>query len=241
MQRRHAFTLIEMLLVVSIIVLLIALLLPSLRSARDSARAAQCLAILHANSTGFLGYAYDNQSLLFPMSHGVGEYWHSRLLPYFGGNPDSLLCPAAMRPPTSSPAPFNSAWGPGGGFLDNKSGSYGLNLWFIPHGDFANDASITVTRIDYFFSTRQDDAARIPVFADARWVGGWPDDQDIFPTDVTFGWQQHAQGYFMGRFCGDRHQMAVNVGFLDGRADRIPLRELWQLKWHKNFEVGEPK
>ena len=44
----------------------------------------------------------------------------------------------------------------------------------------------------------------------------------------------------MGRFCVDRHQMAVNVSFLDASARTVPLQGLWKLKWHKAFTPGEP-
>jgi len=44
----------------------------------------------------------------------------------------------------------------------------------------------------------------------------------------------------MGRFCIDRHDMAINVAFLDGNARTTPLHELWQLRWHRTFVPGQP-
>ena len=57
--RRKAFTLVELLVVVSIIALLVAILLPSLRAARESARRAACLSNLRQLSMGALAYAGD--------------------------------------------------------------------------------------------------------------------------------------------------------------------------------------
>jgi hypothetical protein len=39
----------------------------------------------------------------------------------------------------------------------------------------------------------------------------------------------------MGRFCVDRHKMAINLGFVDTHAGRVPLKELWEQKWHRTF------
>jgi prepilin-type processing-associated H-X9-DG protein len=39
----------------------------------------------------------------------------------------------------------------------------------------------------------------------------------------------------MSYFCIDRHRSAVNVVFLDGHATRVPLAELWKLKWNGAF------
>ena len=29
---------------------------------------------------------------------------------------------------------------------------------------------------------------------------------------------------------------AINVGFFDGHAEKVPLERLWQLYWHKGYE-----
>jgi prepilin-type processing-associated H-X9-DG protein len=40
----------------------------------------------------------------------------------------------------------------------------------------------------------------------------------------------------MTRVCLKRHGMAVNVVFLDGHAETLPLAKLWQLKWSLKFK-----
>ncbi|MBI1368440.1 MAG: prepilin-type N-terminal cleavage/methylation domain-containing protein [Planctomycetes bacterium] len=58
--RRRAFSLIELLVVVSIVALLVAILLPSLRQARYAARLTVCASNLHQSGLGFLGFAADH-------------------------------------------------------------------------------------------------------------------------------------------------------------------------------------
>jgi prepilin-type N-terminal cleavage/methylation domain-containing protein len=66
MRARRGFTLVELLVVVSVIGLLIAILMPSLTKARFQSRAAVCVHNLHVLGQGIAMYAADNRDLLLP-------------------------------------------------------------------------------------------------------------------------------------------------------------------------------
>src|SRR5690554_5482520 len=63
-QSRQAFTLVELLVVIGILAILISLLLPTLSSARRSARTAACLSNIRQLGMTFRFYAMDNNGYL---------------------------------------------------------------------------------------------------------------------------------------------------------------------------------
>ena len=72
MRKQCAFTLIELLVVIAIIALLLGILMPSLGSARDSARSIQCLSNLRTLGITIHQFADDHHGTLPRSSHSAG-------------------------------------------------------------------------------------------------------------------------------------------------------------------------
>ena len=110
MLRKHrvaAFSLVELLVVIAIIGFLIALLLPAVRMARESAKRVKCASQLRQVGMAFHAYANDNKGWLPAFSgwhtwpagqseDSPGPVWTVELTPYIGGDPDSPVynCPS---------------------------------------------------------------------------------------------------------------------------------------------------
>ncbi len=81
---------------------------------------------------------------------------------------------------------------------------------------------------------------RIPVYYDCAWpislgVGDGcadPPECDAVPTAIeAHAWTAH---------CLDRHNGGINMLFLDWSVRKVGLKELWTLKWHRQFQTAGP-
>lgn len=124
----RGFTLIELLVVVAIMVLLMAVLIPSLQKARRQAARVACASQLKQVGLGLLIYAQENGGW-FPRTY----YAAPNILLSEGGSfyrPDNIMgyipTPKMLRCPAQSPALATSGWGAYAS-LDYWGGSY----WFV--------------------------------------------------------------------------------------------------------------
>jgi prepilin-type N-terminal cleavage/methylation domain-containing protein/prepilin-type processing-associated H-X9-DG protein len=72
---RRAFTLIELIVVIGIIAILIALLLPSMMSARKTARTIVCASNLRQLTTALINYSTEWKGAFPPNSAQIDQYW----------------------------------------------------------------------------------------------------------------------------------------------------------------------
>ena len=120
---KSAFTLLELLIVIGIIVILVGLLLPLALKAKRQAAQVACLSNLRQLGAAFLAYAVENDSR-FPAPASAlqpqDEDWvhwqpdrnprQSRLWAHLGGNLDVLKCPLGIvrqNPGPHPPYPFS--------------------------------------------------------------------------------------------------------------------------------------
>ncbi len=95
---KTAFTLVELLVVITIIGILMGLLLPAVQSARSSGRKTHCANNLHQLGMAYKNRASRHSSPLLPKS------WTSQLREYAGGEIKVYLCPEADNHALGEPA-----------------------------------------------------------------------------------------------------------------------------------------
>ena len=135
--RTRGFTLIELLVVIAIISLLVSILIPSLKRAKELARRAVCASNLHQGHLALLVYAEDNRGY-YPMRHGTPNTqpppsppdrgdtgaFKLQMYPKYIGNPDIFYCPSDERFPDQSRTVFPD-WG-----------SYANTAWTYLNGEY---------------------------------------------------------------------------------------------------------
>lgn len=128
-RENNGFTLIELLVVIAIIALLVSILLPSLKKAKELAKAALCLSNLHSVALPLFMYANDNQQVLIPAfdvpRYNSGQWftWGGRLFMLdYVESPDMLFCPSEEQ--RAGSWDISKSWAAGDNY--NQVCTYGL-------------------------------------------------------------------------------------------------------------------
>jgi len=252
MSNRRGFTLIELLVVIAIIALLMAILMPALQRVKKQARAVACQSNLHEWALIFSMYTGDNDGYFSNKKYslaGGGGSWIEVLRPHYSNQSKIRCCPTATKPVTEGGRNPFAAWGilgrnwaGGGGGSDPDSegdfGSYGINYWTLNPSPETEAIQTNLPPENYWRTANAKGANNAPLFGDCWWVGADPNPWDEPPAyDSDLG---HSWGYknAMNRFCVNRHDGAMNAVFIDFSVRKIGLKQLWTLKWHRNFDTS---
>ena len=221
MKRREGFTLIELLVVIAIIALLVSILLPSLKNAKELAKTVRCKANEHSVGVTCALYANDLGDLMpyyvtsapeggLPLAFPTGWYkstWFRAVPGYLGQNPDAYHW-ARPQPVTILQCPKETVGGYGINISQNVNAGNTRQI----AGGFAYDG------IKY-------------KMADVRKPGQKA--MFIDSETIVYYWYQgtKAQSYFE-RYARFRHNNSdtLNAVMVDGHAESFTYNQL--INWN---------
>jgi prepilin-type processing-associated H-X9-DG protein len=211
---------------------------------RRRAKEVVCLANLSRWGGMLEGYTTEHDGHFYRgWEVGQTDLWMNALRPYYREEHRLLLCPAATGPLSLNQGSLAfAAWSrvidvPGGG-KQLHIGSYSDNTW-------TNNMTVNrgSRRAEWSWRTVRDveNPSQVPVFADSIWHDAWPRHTDV-PRQLPVDKEPIGAAAYdeMNLFAIERHDGGINGLFMDWSARKVGLKELWTLKWHREFNTAGP-
>jgi prepilin-type N-terminal cleavage/methylation domain-containing protein len=247
---QEAFTLVELLVVISIIAILLSMLIPAMQRAKKQAKTVICQSNLKQWGLMYMMYCDDNRGYFFSgQINGsyvadnaafMGQYWRKCMKPY-SRNEKMWLCPETIKPQFNGDMPVKEVSSPEVAWkYDGDVGSYGINGWVLNPPPGTPDIWGRTPVENSWRTSQSTGLNNIPVFADMWFIDAWPKDNDI-PYKTSGNCPGDLETLYvneMQRVCVNRHSGFVNIVFMNWSVRKVGLKELWVLKWNKSYNVG---
>ncbi|MCD6393689.1 MAG: type II secretion system protein [Planctomycetes bacterium] len=242
MKKAKGFTLIELLVVIAIIAMLLAILVPGLKRAKEYAKNIVCRTNCRSLALATNLYADENDQKFFAYMSGL---YINQLSPYIDDCDKVRFCPSTIihkaNPNSGYWGNSREAWRWVNGTTEPENGSYGLSGWCYSYPSPLNWVGIAEsTRYPWPIYGSIKMPAMVPVFFDCAWVDAWPKHTDIIPAaldlDDPGGGSDGPVNNHIRRLMLRRHHGITNIAFADGHTEPVELKHLWNLKWSREFE-----
>ena len=209
---RHAFTLVELLVVIGIISILATLSFPIYKTAIDHAHCSVCASNMHGTGVAFLAYAFDHGGAL-PGRVTTGDKWPALMMPYIGTDPRIFVDPGDPVATQTPPAQLTSNNSNNSSFIFNGFNDLGAH----------NDPGLTVSLFN------------IPASSSLILLGQQVPGGNNFYMDVNDGDQNNVlkkQAYFGGS----------NYIFADGGLRYMKAADYNDSMWlvNQNYVIPSP-
>lgn len=239
MEKRRAFTLIELMVVISVIVILVSLMAPRLSRATEKARGTTCLNNMHQIGIASALYTEEFRDIIVPIAHRVNPvpadrivpyqaylWWPDTLRPYTKAGPKMFSCPSVY--PTQAGVTLTNLLGIGMNF--NELGVFPDDV------DPKTGAYVTVSSVKI--------PAATVIFADSAYVDN-PHEPNADLWVASINRPNYWQGFGVWIFetpparndqwnynpvrVFNRHDGLANCAFVDGHIDQAKSSSLgWQ-------------
>jgi len=227
----RGFTLVELLVVVSIIALLISILLPSLRKAREQARCVVCMSNLHQVSSSLTTYTLENRDYLpaaaCPSADSLEEDYWLCVLQQYARQPLVARCPKDQTGKPflnwANPPQDRATW------QDYRWSSYAINFSLVPTPQNPHDYNRmgTIRR-----------ANSVIYLAEVRCGAGY-DSADHIHSDLWEGDEDPKK-----EVAWDRHRNCSNYLFVDSHVEPLHWKATWEFPsknlWWPSHAPGWP-
>jgi type II secretory pathway pseudopilin PulG len=233
--------------VIAIIALLMAILMPALQRVKKQARSVMCQANLKQWGTLFALYTDDNNGQFPERKSGSDAYgrWMDSMRDYYITTEDIRCCPVAKK--IANPDMIDGIdwwgdtftswgkvppWDSGGQRTIGYYGSYGVNGYiYVPIGAYVYDPSVTPEK--FWRTPHVKGNSDIPMLLDCYFWCGWPLSTNTPPE--FDGHQMRTDANAMNRYFLNRHDGHTTAVFLDYHVQKVGIKELFTLNWHRGF------